>query len=176
MSRRTAIHPRHPASARRLLGTLALSALLAGCGAEAPPGEVSTLEPPAVPGSAQQVEARIGDASVTVVALQASQVPAPVAAEHGIVQRDDLVMLRVSARQGDMGNISTAPVQVHASVDPLAGGARTIPMTEHVTNGLIDHVGMIEVDLPTTLEFEVDIVTADGERETLEFSRQFEAR
>lgn len=165
-----------PASAMRLVGAVALSALLAGCGAEAPDLGASTVPAPAVPGSAQQVEARIGETWVTAVALQTSQLPAGVAAEHEITQHDDLLMLRVSARHGEIGNISSAPVQVHATVQSLGGGDRTIPLTEHVTNGLVDHVGMVEVELPATLQFEVAIVTAKGERGTLEFSRRFEER
>lgn len=163
------------AAAMRLLGA-ALFVLLAGCAAEQSDGETPTAQVQAVPGSAQQVEARIGDASVTAVALQTSQIPAAVAAEHGIEQRDDLLMLRVSARQGDAGNVSTAPVQVHASVQTLPGAGRTIEMTEHAVNGLVDHVGTFEVTLPATLRFDITVATPQGEREMLEFSRRFEAR
>lgn len=156
--------------------SLGLMVLLAACGGEAPTSASVTDQRPAVPGSAQQVEAEVGGATVTAVAIQTSQLPDAVAAEHGIQKRDDRVMLRVSARQGESGNVTTAPVQVRATVSDLRGGARPIELSERVTNGLVDHVGTVETALPSTLRFEIAVTTARGESETLEFSRRFAER
>lgn len=163
-------------TATRLAGMVLPVLLLAGCAGEEPGATSSPAQPPAVPGSAWQVETRVGDASVTAVAIQTSQLPAVVAAEHDIPQRDDLVMLRISARQGDIGNITTAPVEVQAAVTLPAGGSRDIELDEHLVNGLVDHVGTLEVALPATLQFEVAVTTPAGERELLVFSRHFETR
>lgn len=168
-------HHRKAHAAPRLLG-LVLCAILAGCTAEQPGEAASSGDPATVPGSAQQVEAKVGEASVTAVAMQTSRIPASVAAEHDIEQRDDLLMLRVSARHGEMGNVTSAPVQVEAKVQLLGSGNRDIPMEEQVVNGLVDHVGVVEVALPATLRFHVTVTTPEGERETMEFSRNFEPR
>lgn len=157
----------------RLLACGAI-ALLAACGGEdqASPAAV----PITVPGSASQVETDVGDASVTAVAIQTSQLPAEVAAGQGIEQRDDLVMLRISPRQGEIGSISTAPAEVRATVTDLRGQTRELELEERVVAGLVDHVGTVQVSLPETLRFEVTVVSRQGETETLEFSREFRSR
>lgn len=132
--------------------------------------------PITVPGSASQVITDVGTASVAAVAIQTSQLPAVVAAEHGIEQRDDLVMLRVSPREGVPGSISTAPAAVRATVTDLRGRTREIELEERVINGLVDHVGTVEISLPETLRFNVAVVGENGETESFDFSREFRAR
>lgn len=165
--------PRARCVATRLLAiaTLALAAACSGDEAANP-----AAVPITAPGSASQVEAQVGEASVTAVAIQTSQLPAGVAAEQGIERRDEVVMLRVSPRQGAPGNVSTAPVDVRATVTGLGGASRAIAMEEEVVAGLVDHVGTVDVTLPDTLRFDVTVVSQAGETKTLEFSREFRAR
>lgn len=158
----------------RLLA-LAVLALVAACGTDDDAAHPAAV-PITAPGSANQVDARVGEASVTAVAIQTSQLPAEVAVEQGIEQRDDLVMLRVSARQGEPGSISTAPVEVRASVTGLQGARRDIEMHERTVAGLVDHVGTVQVTLPDTLRFDITVVTPQGETGTLELSRGFRTR
>ncbi len=171
-------------STRSRLRTATTSLRLLACGAVvllvACSGEDQAASPAAVPitvpGSASQVETDVGDASVTAVAIQTSQIHAGVAAEHGIEQRDDLVMLRVSPRQGEIGSISSAPTEVSATVTDLRGATRALELDERMVAGLVDHVGTVQVTLPETLRFNVTAVSQSGETETLEFSREFRAR
>lgn len=170
MSQSMRYHLRSATTPLRLLACGAL-VLLASCS-----GEDRAASPAAVPGSASQVQADVGEASVTAVAIQTSQLPAEVAAEQGIEQRDDLVMLRVSPRQGDLGDISSAPTQVRATVTDLRGQTRDLELEERVVAGLVDHVGTVQVTLPETLRFNISVVSQEGQTETLELSREFRAR
>jgi hypothetical protein len=148
-------------------------ALLAACSGE---DRAGNAVPAAVPGSASQVAADVGDASVIAVAIQTSQLPDAVAAEHGIEQRDDLVMLRVSPRLGEPGALTTAPAQVRATVTDLRGHTRELELEQRTVAGLVDHVGTLEVSLPDTLRFDISVVTQQGATETLQLSRQFQSR
>ena len=148
-------------------------ALLAACSGE---DRTGGAVPPAVPGSASQVAADVGDASVIAVAIQTSQLNDAVAAEYGIEQRDDLVMLRVSPRLGESGTITTAPAQVRATVTDLRGHTRELELEPRTVAGLVDHVGTLTVSLPDTLRFNISVVTPQGATETLELSREFQSR
>ncbi len=153
------------------LAACAALVLLASCS-----GEERTASPAAVPGSASQVTTDLGGASVTAVAIQTSQIPATVASGYGIEQRDDLVMLRVSPRKGEIGTIATAPMEVRATVTDLRGETRAMVLEERIVADLVDHVGTVEVTLPANLRFDVVLVAPGGKTETLEFSREFRAR
>ncbi|MFP7722801.1 DUF4426 domain-containing protein [Lysobacter sp. A3-1-A15] len=165
----------HNATVSIRLLALAAVALSTACGNDDPAVNPAAV-PITAPGSASQVTAQVGEASVTAVAIQTSQMPAEVAAEHGIEQRDDLVMLRVSPRQGEMGSLSTAPMQVRATMTGLRGTPRDIVLEERRVAGLVDHVGTVEVTLPDTLRFDVTVVSPQGQSGTLEFSREFRTR
>lgn len=161
-------------TACRALATGLIVASLAACGNGQP--AAATGPAAAVPGSAQQVEAQVGTATVYATAMQTSSIPAEVAREHGIERRDDLVMLRVSARQGDAGTTTTAPVQVRGTVTGLRGQVQPLAFKEAMANGLVDHVATFPVELPDTLRFELQVVTPDGARETLQLTREFQTR
>lgn len=154
---------------------LATLVLVTACG-NADDAANPAAVPITAPGSASQAETQVGEALVTAVAIQTSQLPAEVAAEQGIEQRDDLVMLRVSARQGAMGSLATAPVEVRATVTDLTGARQDIAMEERTVAGLVDHVGSVEATLPATLRFDITVVSPQGETGTLELSREFRAR
>ena len=166
------------ASARhvRLLLGAALIATLGACGGGPADGETVTATPAGAPtpGSAQQIEARVGDATINIVAMQTASIPAEVAREHGIVRSEDLVMLMVSPRQGSLGNLSSAPMQVAATVTDLRGQQQALEMKQVVNNGLIDYVGTVQTQLPDTLRFEVQVATPEGVRETLQLTREFQ--
>lgn len=159
----------------RLLGPCAL-VLLAACSEGEPPAAASPQATPLPPGSAQQVRSEVGEASVTAVAMQTTQIPAEVANEHGIEQRDDLVMLRVSPRHGEPGSISSAPAQVRATVTDLRGETSEVELEERMVNGLVDHVGTVQTALPATLRFDITVTSAAGGTETLELTREFKTR
>lgn len=174
MSQSTRYRMRTATTPLRLLACGA-AVLLAACGGNDQAASPAAV-PITVPGSASQVETAVGDASVTAVAIQTSQIPDGVAAEYGIEQRDDLVMLRISPRQGEIGSISSAPTEVRATVTDLRGETRALELEQRVVAGLVDHVGTVQVTLPETLRFNVTAVSQQGETQTLELSREFRAR
>ncbi len=153
-----------------------LLVFLAACSDTERRASSSAELPPTLPGSAQQADATVGDVSFFAVAMQTSQIPATVAAEHGIERRDDLVMLRVSPRQGEPGNIASAQAVVKATVTDLRGHTSVVELDRKVVAGLVDYVATMEVKLPATLRFEITATTPSGESETMRLSHEFRAR
>jgi hypothetical protein len=162
--------PLHLAPALRRIGASLLVVALAGCG-----GSTEPVATPEVPGSAQQVEARIGNVTANVVAMQTSNIPEEVARRNGLERRGDLVMLMVSPRQGASGTSVSAPVQVQATATDLRGQVTTLEMREIEVDGLIDHVGTVQTTLPDTLRFDVMIATPEGARQSVQLVREFRA-
>ncbi len=160
----------------RVLLAPCLAAAVAACGGPDQAEPAAAGQPTAVPGSAQQAQSEAGAVSFTAVALQTSQIPDTVAAEHGIEQRDDLVMLRVSPRRGEPGSIESVPMEVQALVTNLSGDTTILDLEPKTVEGLVDYVATTEVTLPATLRFEITATTPQGERENLEITREFRAR
>lgn len=125
-----------------------------------------------MPGSSQQVETRIGDTTVYAVAMPTTAIPAPVAAEHGIERRPDVVMLRISGRRGEAGNVVSAPLKVQATSTDLRGQVQTVELKEAMAAGLVDYVGTVEADIPDTLRFDIRVTTPDGATQTMQLTRE----
>ncbi len=153
-----------------------LASLLAGCDSGRQPSATATAGTD-IPGSTQQLEASVGDVTVYMTAIQTSTIPTEVAREHGIAQSDDLVMLRVSPRrQGSNGEIISAPIQIQATSTGLGAAPQPVPLKEVVANGLVDHVGTVQVQLPQTVTFQVTVATPGGASETLRLTGDFTTR
>lgn len=146
---------------------------LVACGDGDRNNSALTEPTPAVPGSAQQVEEQVGDVSFIAVAIQTSQIPQTVATEHGVERRDDVVMLRVSPRQGEAGSIQSAPAAVRAVVTDEDGDTSVLELEKTETAGLVDHVATMEVTLPAILHFEITATTSQGASEKMELIREF---
>ncbi len=128
-------------------------------------------------GSTQQLEASVGDVTIYMTAIQTSTIPAEVAREHGIVPRDDLVMLRVSPRRrGGNGEIVSSPAQIQATSAQLGAAPQPLLLQQVVSNGLVDYVGTVEVQLPETVSFQVTVATPGGASETLSLTGDFSKR
>lgn len=157
--------------ARQLLVAALLPVALVACGDD----ERAVPAAANVPGSVDQIERRIGDTTVNVYATQGASLAPEVAAAHGIPRDDDVVLLMISPRRGDMGNITAVPLTVEASMMELQGTPTPIQLKEVVTNGLLDYVGVAEITVPDTVRFVVNLRTPTGETETLSFDREFQA-
>ncbi len=172
------MNARPPVDRTRVLVRLVVPcvvAVVAACSQGEPPA-TPTDATSLPPGSAQQVRSEVGEASVIVVAMQTTQIPAEVATEYGIEQRDDLVMLRISPRRGEPGSITSAPTQVRATVTDLRGQTSEVSLEKREVSGLVDHVGTVQTALPETLRFDITVTTAQGATESLELTREFHAR
>lgn len=162
------------ASLQACLLTCLTACLLTACDGS---GQSSATAGTDIPGSTRQLEASVGDVTVYITAIQTSSIPAQVAREHGIVQRDGLVMLRVSPRrQGSNREIVSAPVEVQATATTLGAAPQNLPLKQMATNGLVDYVGTVEVQLPQTVSFDVSVATPSGARETLSVTGDFSTR
>lgn len=155
----------------RVLAAGALGSMLTACDANRHSSSTD------MPGSTQQLEAKVGDVSVYMTAIQTSSIPAEVAREHGIPQRDDLIMLRISPRrQKENGEIVSAPMEVQATATTLVGSLQPLPLRQVMANGLVDHIGTIEVQLPETVSFKATLAAPDGASETLSLTGKFSKR
>lgn len=138
----------------------------AGGGADADAGGGTTATS-MVTGGAQQVEAKIGDATVHVVALQTSTIPDEVAREQDIPRANDLLMLRISGRRG-AGDVTSVPLQVEATAAALNGTPQPLPVRAVEANGLTDYVATFRTTLPNTVRFDIRVKTPEGASQTLQ--------
>lgn len=154
-----------------MFAPLLLATMVAACSGErsAPAGAAPT-------GGATQVERRIGNATVYATAVQTSSIPAGVAREYGIERSDTVVQLRISPRQDSASGLVSAPMRVQATATDLRGQSQALAMREVSANGLVDHVGAVDIQLPEAVRFDVRITTPEGVTETLRFTREFHAR
>lgn len=149
-----------------------LLAALAGCGGSAPPPAAAV---PAAPAQ-QQAVSRIGDVTIRANVLQTSMLNAAVAQRYGIERADNRVMLLVGVRRGPDAQQSSLPARITATVTDLRGRSHQIEMRELRSGELLDYVGTIEVSLPDTLRFDLQIVRENGASSTMQFTRDFYPR
>jgi hypothetical protein len=133
--------------------------LLSGCG---------TDEPPAAPH--EEVLQR-GDTTVRATVMQSSTLSAEIAARYGIERADEVVLLVVGVRQGPAE--AQAPAEVTASALDLRGRRHEIALHELPVGDLVDHVGSLRVELPATLEFDIEVVRAGQPPLRMDFNRDF---
>lgn len=145
-------------------------AIAACSGAQAPQGAAPSAA------TANETVSRIGDVTIRASVVQTSTLTEAVAHEYGIVRDERTVLLLVAVRQGPEANESALPAQVTATATDLRGGKHDIVMRELRSGDLLDYVGTVDVSLPDTLRFDLDIVREGGARSTMQFSREFYPR
>ena len=154
---------------RRLL--LAPMLALAACsGAQTP----QAVTPSAA--TANETVSRIGDVTIRASVVQTSTLDEAVAREYGIIRDERTVLLLVAVRQGPEANESALPAQIAATATDLRGGKHDIAMRELRSGDLLDYVGTVDVSLPDTLRFDLDIVREGDAHSTMQFSREFYPR
>jgi hypothetical protein len=136
------------------------TSLLAACG--------NAPEPPAAP---HEEILRRGDTTVRATVMQTSTLSDAIAARYGIARGDDVVMLMVGVRQGP-GEVSAAAT-VTASATDLGGRRHAIPLHALQAGGVVDHVGTLQVPLPATLDFDIEIRRPGQAALRMDFNRDF---
>ena len=154
---------------RRLL-LVPVLALAACSGAQTPPATAPQAA------TANETVSRVGDVTIRASVVQTSALNEAVAREYGIVRDERTVLLLVAVRQGPEANESALPAKITATATDLRGGKHDIAMRELRSGDLLDYVGTVDVSLPDTLRFDLDIVREDGARSTMQFSREFYPR
>lgn len=151
--------------------TLLLALSLAGCGRE--PSTPAAAAPTATP---QEAIARVGDVTMRANVMQTAALSPAVAQQYGITRDDRTVMLLVTVRQGPEAQEVSLPATITAHVTDLRGNRQALAMRELRSGDLLDYVGTVEVSLPDTLRFDLEIVREGGARSTMQFSRDFYPR
>lgn len=156
---------------------LGLLAGLAAC------GDVDVSRAPAATGTATDAPAdavlRVGKTTFRASAVQTSMLDAAVADQYGIARDTGTILLLVAVRKGDDASAVAVPATVTASVTNARGSRIPVAMRElrsgdpAAGDGLIDHVGMIDIRLPDTLRFDIQVQTERGDVQTLQLSRDF---
>ena len=147
---------------------LCAAALLAGCSSE-PASRSSTAVP-------HEEVLQAGDTTIRATVMQTAALGGAVAAQYGIERDEGTVMLLVGVRKGPPAQEASVPVAVTATATDLRGNRHTIPMRELHAGDLVDHVGTVQVDLPETLAFDLDIRREGAPPARMQFSRDFSAR
>lgn len=151
-------------------------ALLGGCGRDAamPGGAGSATAAP------QEAVARSNDVTVRASALQTSALSPAVAQQYAIARDDATVMLLVAVRRGPDGQDVAVPARVQAIATDLRGQRHTVELRELRTGEgsaqLLDYIGTVEIALPDTLRFDIDVTPENGASTTVQFSREFYPR
>ncbi len=142
--------------------------LLTGCGGQPP-----TPVPAAAMADSQDTVIRIGKVTVRATVMPTAMLGAVVAEQYGIKRADNQLMLLVGLRRGE-GNLETSvPARIVATASDLRGNRSTIELRELSSGELKDYAGTVQVSLPDTLNFELDITLEDGARKSMQFTREF---
>jgi hypothetical protein len=148
---------------------LVATALLSACGGP-PPGSEAGSSRPAAP---QEAIVRVGDVVVRANAVATARLSEPVATQYGVARDEASVMLLVGVRKIVDGQEASLPARVGARAVDLLGKRQAPGMREVRSGGFIDYVGEFRISAPETLRFDIEVVTAEGRRATLQFNRDF---
>ncbi|WP_222565081.1 DUF4426 domain-containing protein [Novilysobacter antarcticus] len=137
-------------------------------------GEPAAPVPAATMAESQDTIVTIGDVTARATVMPTATLGSLVAEKYGIRRADDQVMLLVGLRRGEGSAEVSVPARIVATASDLRGGRRPIELRELSSGDLMDYVGTLQVSLPDTLKFEVDITLEDGARKTMQFTRDFQ--
>ena len=146
---------------------LLLPLLLAGCGGEPAPSTASS-------NAAAEAQARVGDVTVHATVVQTSTLDAAIAARYGLDRSDRIALLLVSARRDGDAPLPSS-LKIDARVAAGSTAATAVALRPITIDGLVDHVGTVEIAPPETLRFDI-VVTYGTASSTLQFTRDFYPR
>lgn len=131
---------------------------------------------PAAASARQEAVSRVGDVTIRASAMQTSSLAEAVAAQYGIARDDRTVMLLVAVRQGPEAQETALPARITATATDLRGQRHEIAMRELRSGDLLDYVGTMEIALPDTLRFDLEVTREGGASSTMQFNREFYPR
>jgi hypothetical protein len=152
--------------------SLAVSSALsvAACGKDAAPAPAASVPASA---SADEAVARVGDVTMHASVMQTSSLNEGVARDYGIKRSDNTVLLLIAVRKGADAKDTALPATIKATATDLSGRRHDIAMRELRTGSLLDYVGSVDISLPDTLRFDVNIVRENGASSRMQFNREF---
>lgn len=101
------------------------------------------------------------------------QLNAAMALTYGVVPAPERVLLVVGLRQGPAHQEQALDGVLQAHAVDLRGHRQTITLRQVRHGRIIDHVGVVEVDVPDTLRFFIDARPAGQPPLSLHFHRDF---
>jgi len=97
-----------------------------------------------------------------------------VAKGYGIAREPDQALLLLTVRDANGDN--AAPVSLQATVSDLKGDERPLPLREIRVGEFVDRIGLVPVNAPDTLTFEIRAQLVPGATSTVRVSRDFYPR
>jgi len=164
------IAKRSPVPSLTLAIACAFGLSLAACSANNAPATAASV---AASASAEDAVARVGDVTMHASVMQTSSLDAGVAKDYGITRSDNTVLLLIAVRKGADAQDTALPATIAATATDLSGRKHVLAMRELRTGSLLDYVGTVDVTLPDTLRFDVEIVRENGDRSNMRFNREF---
>ena len=137
-------------------------------------GQPAAPVPAATMAESQDTVVTIGDVTARATVMPTATLGSLVAEKYGIRRADDQVMLLVGLRRGEESAEVSVPARIVATASDLRGGRRPIELRELSSGDLMDYVGTLQLSLPDTLKFEIEITLEDGARKTMQFTRDFQ--
>ncbi|WP_187775723.1 DUF4426 domain-containing protein [Luteimonas suaedae] len=155
------------------VAAMLLAMTLTACGvAPVPPDDRAAQ-------SHREAVVRAGDVTVRASVVPTAALNEAVARQYGIERSPRSVLLLVGVREGPERQETALPARIRGNVIDLRGVRQPLELRE-VRSGddgadpeqaLLDYVGIVRVTPPDTLRFDLEIVTGDGVRSELRFSR-----
>lgn len=97
-----------------------------------------------------------------------------VAAGYGIARQPNQALLLLTVRDANGDNAT--PVSLQATVSDLKVGGRPLQLQEIRVDEFVDRIGLVPVNAPDTLTFEVRAQLTPGSTSTVRVSRDFYPR
>ena len=157
----------------RIPAVLCLALALAGCDrASAPPPAPMAATTPG--DAANGATATSNGITLRANVVETRDLQESVAAGYGIAREPNQALLLLTVRDANGDNAT--PVSLQATVSDLKGGERPLQLQEIRVGEFVDRIGLVPVNAPDTLTFEVRAQLAPGSSSTVRVSRDFYPR
>jgi hypothetical protein len=148
---------------------LLCTALLSACDGSSPQADAARQQSAAP----QEASVQFGDVIVRANAVVTASLSEAVAEQYAVPRDEATVMLLVGVRRIDGDQEASVPARIEARAVDLLGKRQAPEMREIRSGEFIDYVGSFRIAAPETLRFDVEVVTGDGQRASLQFNRDF---
>ena len=157
----------------RIPAVLCLALALAGCDrASAPPPAPMAATTPG--DAANGATATSNGITLRANVVETRDLQESVARGYGIAREPNQALLLLTVRDANGDNAT--PVALQATVSDLKGGERPLQLREIRAGDFVDRIGLVPVNAPDTLTFEVRAQLAPGSSSTVRVSRDFYPR
>lgn len=159
----------------RLPTALCLALALAACSHDASSSTTAAATAATTPGdAASDATATSNGITLRASVVETQDLQASVAAGYGIAREPNQALLLLTVRDANGDNAT--PVSLQATVSDLKGGQRPLQLREIRVGEFVDRIGLVPVNAPDTLTFEVRAQLTPGSTSTVRVSRDFYPR